>query len=189
MGQMFDTTRDQMANWRWEKRRAFGDDVNHSNPQTSNLGNVNHTGERFSWYGIHDLSAMIDAPSCRQYKPGDFRVISPLNWNQIFNEDDDDENWVDPGVRSVGRSRPGDCTDNDDGEGEEDTQGAEKETGKRKDTKDAKGKWQGNGKGKGKGNRKGMGFVKRTPGADDISHAIASQLQKRMSEADLDIEG
>jgi hypothetical protein len=29
-----------------------------------------------------------------------------------------------------------------------------------------------------KGNSKGNGIVKRTPGGDDISHAVALQLQK-----------
>jgi len=47
----------------------------------------------------------------------------------------------------------------------------------------------GKGKGKGKGNGKGRGIVKQTPGGDDISRAVASQLQKEMSEADLDTEG
>jgi hypothetical protein len=36
---------------------------------------------------------------------------------------------------------------------------------------------------------KGKGIVKRTPGGDDISCAFALQLQKQMSEADLDKEG
>jgi hypothetical protein len=48
-----------------------------------------------------------------------------------------------------------------------------------------KGKW----KGKGKGNCKGKGIVKRTPGGDDISCAVVLQLQKQMSEADLDKDG
>jgi len=44
------------------------------------------------------------------------------------------------------------------------------------------------GKGKGKGNSKGKGSGKNTPGGDDISCAIALQLQKAMSEAYLDTE-
>ena len=47
----------------------------------------------------------------------------------------------------------------------------------------------GKGKGKGKGNGKGRGIVKQTPGGDDISGAIALQLQKGMFEADSDTEG
>jgi len=45
------------------------------------------------------------------------------------------------------------------------------------------------GKGKGKGNGKGKGIVKQTPGGGDISCAVALQLPKEMSEADLDTEG
>jgi hypothetical protein len=53
----------------------------------------------------------------------------------------------------------------------------------------------GNGKGnateegKGKTHSKGKGIVKQTPGGDDISHAVTSQLQKEMYEADSDTEG
>jgi len=49
----------------------------------------------------------------------------------------------------------------------------------------AKGKRKGMGNGKGKG----KGIVKQTPEGDDISCAVASQLQKEISEADLDTEG
>jgi hypothetical protein len=114
-----------------------------------------------------------------------------LNWDEIINEDDDDDNWADPGVPSGGMSRHGDGNDNDDGEGEADTQGSEKETGNGKGTKDGKWKWKGKekGNGKGKGIGKGNGIVKRTPGGDDISCAVALQLQKQMSKADLDKEG
>jgi hypothetical protein len=37
------------------------------------------------------------------------------------------------------------------------------------------------------GNAKGKGVVKQTPGGDDISCAIALQLQMEMSKADLDM--
>jgi hypothetical protein len=107
-------------------------------------------------YGSYDLRAKIEPPRCHKYEPGDFPAVRPLNWDEIIDEDDDDENWADPGARSGGRSRPGDDNDNDDSEGEEDTQGGEKGTGKGKGTKDGKGK----GKGKGKGNGKGKGIVK-----------------------------
>ena len=40
-----------------------------------------------------------------------------------------------------------------------------------------------------KGNGKAKGIVKQTPGRDDISCAVALQLQKEMSEEDLDTEG
>jgi hypothetical protein len=111
--------------------------------------------------------------------------VRTLNWDEIIDEDDDDDNWANPGAPNGGRSRPGDGNDNDDGESEEDTRGAEKGTGRGKGTKDGKGK----GKGKGKGHGTGKGIVKRTPGGDDISRAVALQLQKQMSEADLDKEG
>ena len=78
--------------------------------------------------------------SCRQYKPGDFLAITPLNWDEIINEDDNDENWVDPGVLSGRRSHSGDGNDNEEDKGEEDTQGGERETGKRKGAKSGKGK-------------------------------------------------
>jgi hypothetical protein len=185
IGQMFDTTCDQMNNCRWDNPRAFGDQVNRSNLQTTSSGKVKRTSERFSSYGRDDLRAKIEPRSHRQYKPGDFLAVGPLNWDEIIYEDDDDDNWADPGAPSGGTSRPGDGNDNDDGKSEEDTQGAEKGTGKGKGTMDGKGK----GKGKGKGNGKGKGIVKRTPGGDDISRAVALQLQKQMSEADLDKEG
>jgi len=47
----------------------------------------------------------------------------------------------------------------------------------------------GKGKGKGKRNGNGKGIVKRTPGGDDISHAVALQLQKERYEADSGTEG
>jgi len=175
MGQMFDKTRDQMNNWRWDNPRAFGDQVDCSNPQTTSAGKVKRTGERFSWYGSDYPRAKIEPPSCRQYKPGDFLAVRPLNLDEIIDDDDDDENWADPGGPSSGRSHPGDGNDNDNGEGGEDTQGGEKGTGK--------------GKGKGKGNRKGEGIVKQTPGEDDISRPVALQLQKEMYEADSDMQG
>jgi hypothetical protein len=195
MGQMFDITCDEMSNWRWDNPRGFRDPVDHSNPQTTRYGKVKCTGERFSWYSSDDLRAMIVLPSCRQYKPGDLRAVRPLNWDEIIDKDDDDDNWADPGVRSGGRSRPGDGNDNDDGESEEDMQRGEKGTGKWKGTKNGKGKGiatgngKGNGNGKGKGNGQGKGTIKHTPGGDDISCAIALLLQKELSEADLDTEG
>jgi len=175
MRQMFDKTCDQMNNWRWDNPRAFGDQVDRSNLQTTSSGKVKHTGERFSWYGSDDLRAKIEPPSCLQYKPGDFLAVRPLNWDEIIDEDDGDDNWADPGAPSGGRSRPGNGNDNDDGKSEEDTQGGEKRTRKGKGTKDGKGKGKatedgkGKGKGNGKGNGKGKGIVQHTPGGDDIS--------------------
>jgi hypothetical protein len=131
---MFDTARDQMNNWRWDNPRAFGDQVDCSNPETTSSGKVKCTGEPFSWYGRDDLRAKIEPPSCRQYKPGHFLAVRPMNWDQILNEDDDDENWADPEVPSGGRSHPGDANDNDDGRSEEDTQGGVKATRKGKGT-------------------------------------------------------
>jgi hypothetical protein len=161
--------------------------VDRSNRQTTSSGKVKRTGEPFPWYSSDDLRAKIEPPSCRQYKPGDFLAVRPLNWDDIINEDDDDENWADPGAPSGGRSRSGDGHDNDNGEGEEDTLGGEKGTGKGKGTKDGKGKGKGQGKGKWKG--KGKGIVKQTPGGVDISRAVALQLQKERYEADSDTEG
>jgi len=185
MGQMFDKTCDQMNNWRWNNPDAFGDQVDRSNPQTTSSGKVKRTSECFSWYSSDDLRAKIEPPSCRQYKPDDFLAVRPLNWDEIINEDDDDKNWEDPGAPSGGSSRPGDSNDHDNGEGEEDTQGGEKRTRKGKGTKD----WKGKGKGKGKGNGKGKAIVKQTPGGDDISRAVALQLQKERYEADSGTEG
>jgi hypothetical protein len=79
MGQMSDKTHHQMNNWRWDNPHAFGDQVDRSNPHTTSLGKVKRTGERFCWYGSDDLRAKIEPPSCRQYKPGDFLAVRPLN--------------------------------------------------------------------------------------------------------------
>jgi len=195
MGQMFHKTPDQMNNWWWDNPRAFGDQVDHSNPQTTISGKVKRTGESFSWDGSDDLRAKFEPSSGRQYKPGDFLAVRPLNWDEIIEEDDDDDNWADPGAPSGGRSSLSDGTDNHDSEGEETTQGGENWTGKGNGTKDGKGKAkgkateEGKGKGKGKGKRKGKDIFKQTPGGDDISRAVAVQLQKEMYEADLDTEG
>jgi len=165
MGQMLDKTRDQMNNWMWDNPRDFGDQVDLSTRHTTSSGKVKRTGERFSWYRSDDLRAKIESPSCRQYKPGDFLAVRPLNWDEIIDKDDDDDNWADRGAPSGGRSRPGDGNDNDDGESEEDTQGGEKGTRKGKGTKDGKGKGKvtedgkGKRKGNGKGNGKGKGIV------------------------------
>jgi hypothetical protein len=67
IGQMFDTTRDQMNNWSWDNPCTFGDQANRSNLQTTSSGKVTRTCERFSWYGSDDLWAKIQPPSCRQY--------------------------------------------------------------------------------------------------------------------------
>ena len=69
-------------------------------------------------------------PSRRQYKPKDVLAIRPLNWDEMINNNDDDENSTNPRLPSVGRTHLGDGNDNDDGEGEEDTQGGEKGLGK-----------------------------------------------------------
>jgi len=189
MGQMFDTARDQMINWRWDNPRAYGDQVDRTNPQTTSLGKVKRIGEHFSWYSSDDPRAKIESPSCPQYKPGDFLAVRPLNWDDIIDEDDDDDNWADPGVPSGGKSRPSDPNYNDDSKCEKDTQGSEQGPGKGKGTKDGKGKGKGKAteEGKGKGNGKGKGIVKQTPGEDDISRAVA--VQKEMYDADSDTEG
>jgi len=165
MGQMFDKTRDEMNHWRWDNPRAFGDQVDRSHAETTSSRKVKRACQRFSWYGRDDFRAKIEPPSCRQYKPGDFLAVRPLNWDEMIDEDDDDDNWADPGAPSGGRIRPGDGNVNDDAESEKDTEGGEKWTGKWKGTKD--GKWKGKatearkrkGKGKGKGNGKEKGVV------------------------------
>ena len=159
-GAIVDKTCDQTNNWRWDNPCAFGDQVDRSNPHTTRSGKVRRTSERFSWYHSDDLRAKIEPPSCRQYKPGDFLAVRPPNWDHIIDQDDDDENWADPGAPSGGRSRPGNGNHNDNGDGEEDTQSGEKGTGKGKGTQDGKGK----GKGKGKGNCKGKGILNKPQG-------------------------
>ena len=57
--------------------------------------------------------------------------------------------------------------------------------GKRREQRTGRGK----GWGTGKGNGKGKGIVKQTPGGDDISRAVALQLQKERYEANSDTEG
>jgi hypothetical protein len=166
---MFDKTRKQMNNWRWDTPCEFGYQVDHSDPYTTSSGKVKHTGERFSRYGSYALRVQIELPSCQQYKPGDILAVKPLNWDEIIGEDDNDGNWVDPRAPSSGRGRPGNGNDNDDGEGEGDTQGGEKASGNGKGTTDGKEKGKVNGKGNGKSN----GIVKRTTGGDDISCAVA----------------
>jgi len=56
------------------------------------LTKVKRTGDHFSWCGSDDLWAKIESPSCRQYKPGDFLGVGPLNSDEIIDDDDDDEN-------------------------------------------------------------------------------------------------
>jgi len=62
-------------------------------------------------------------------------------------------------------------------------------TGDRKGKGMVKGKPTEEGKGKRKGNGTGKGIVKQTPGGDDISRAVALQLQKEIYKADSDMEG
>jgi len=78
MGQMFDKTCNQMNNWRWDNPHVFGDQVYHSNTQTTHSVNAQCTGERFSLYGINDLRAKIELQRCQQYQPGDFLAVRHL---------------------------------------------------------------------------------------------------------------
>jgi len=193
MGQMFDKTRNHMNNWRWDNPRIFGDQIDRFNPQTTSSGKVDCTSEHYPWYGSDDLKAKIEPPCCRHYKPDDFLAVRPLNWDEIIEVDDDDENCADSRTPRNGTSRPSDGNDNDDSEGEEDTHGGEKETGKVKGTKDRKGNRKGKAteEGKGKWNRNGnrKGIVEQTLAGDVISRAVAVQLEKEMYEADSDTEG
>jgi len=140
IGQMFHKTHDQMNNWRWDNPLAFGYQVDCSIPQTTSSGKVKHTGERVSWYSSDDFRVKGEPPSCRQHKPGDFLAVRPLNWDEIIEEDDDDENWAHPGAPSSGRTRPGDGNDNDDGVGEEDMRASETGTSNGKGTMDGEGR-------------------------------------------------
>jgi hypothetical protein len=81
-----------MNNWRWNNPCAFRDQVEGPNHQTTRSGKDIRTGERFSWYSSDDLRVKIELPRCRQYKPGDFLAVRPLNWDKIIDEDDHDEN-------------------------------------------------------------------------------------------------
>jgi hypothetical protein len=130
MVQMFDKTRDQMNNWRWDNPCGLEDQVDRLNPHTTSLGKVQPTSEHFSWYGTDDLRVMIEAPSRRQYKPGDFSAVRRLNCDEIIDEDEVDDNGVDARGPSGGRSHPCDANDNHDSESEEDMQGGQKGIGK-----------------------------------------------------------
>jgi hypothetical protein len=130
MGQMFDKTRDQIKNWWWDNPRTFGGQVDCSNLQTNSSGKRKCTGESFTLYGSNDYKSKIEPPSCQQCEPGDILASRPLNWDEIIDEDDVDDNWAEPGAPSGGRSHLGNGNGNDDGEGEEHTQGGEKWTGK-----------------------------------------------------------
>jgi hypothetical protein len=105
MGEIFDKTRDQMNNWRWDNPRAFGDQVARTNPQITSTGMVKRTGEHFYWYGSDDLRAKIEPTSCLLYEPGEILAVGPPNWDEIIDQDDEDDNWADPGEPSGGRCR------------------------------------------------------------------------------------
>jgi hypothetical protein len=45
MGQIVDKTGHQMKNWRWDNAYAFGDQVDHSNPQTTRLLKIKRVTE------------------------------------------------------------------------------------------------------------------------------------------------
>jgi hypothetical protein len=128
MGQLFHKTGDQMNNWRWDNPRVFGDQVDHSNPQTTSFGKVQRAGGCIPWYSSDDRRAKIEPPSCQQYKPRTLLAVRPLNWDEIIDENDDDENCAAHRTPCAGWSRPGDDNVNDNGKGEEDTQGGGKGT-------------------------------------------------------------
>jgi len=74
--------------------------------------------------------AMNEPPSYWQYKPGDFLAVSPLNQDEIIDDNDDYGNWVNPESPNGWRCRPRDGSDNADGQGDVDTQRSDKELGK-----------------------------------------------------------
>jgi len=112
MVQMFDKTRDQMNNRGLDHPHAFGDEVDRSNTQTTSFGKVKRTREHFSWYCSDDLMVKIEPAGCWQYKPGDFLAVTPLYWDEIIDEDDDDDNRADPVALSGGMNRPGYTNEN-----------------------------------------------------------------------------
>jgi len=118
-----------MNNWSWENPGGFGDQVDLLNVQTTSWRNVKRTGEQFSWYSRDNPSVKISPPSCRQYTPGDFLAVRPLNPNEKIDQDVDDDTLANPSAPSGGRSRPGDGNDNYNSESEEDTQGGDQGTG------------------------------------------------------------
>jgi len=158
MWQMFDKTCNKMINRRWEKPRAFGDQVDRSNPQKTSSGKFMYTGEHSSWYRINDFSTKVEGPCCQQSKPGDILAVGPLDWDEIIEEDYDNENGVGPGPWNHGRSGGRDDKVNDGSERKVDRQCSQKGsrkgkgtkdgigTGKRKATDKGKGKWKRNGK-------------------------------------------
>jgi hypothetical protein len=103
-----------MKDWTWDNPRAFRDEVDRPVTQTARSGKVDCTGKRFFWYGTDDLEAKIVQPTCRQYTAGEFQTVRPLNWGETFDDNDNDENWVDPGALSGGRRRHGHVNDTDD---------------------------------------------------------------------------
>jgi len=128
-----------------------------------------------------------------------------MNTDEIINKDRDHEHWADPGALSDGMSCPGNGNDNDASDSEEDTQGGGTGPGNVKGTKAGKGngkasedeKWKGKGKqkqmekgkGQGRGYGQGKGSVGQSPGGDNISRAVALQLQTAMYKADSDTVG
>ena len=164
MGKMSDETCDQINNSRWDNPRALGDQVDCSYMYTTSSEKVKCTCEHFCWYGSNDLRAKIEPQSCRQYKPGDKLATRPLNWDGIIDEDGDDDKWVDPGVLSCGRSRPGNGNENDDGESEDNMQGGEKGRGHGQEQWIVRGKGRqlrmGRAKGRGRGRQQRKGRVR-----------------------------
>jgi hypothetical protein len=61
MWQIFDKSRDKMNNRRWDNPRAFGDEVDLFNPQSTSLVRVRRTSERFSWYVSSDLRSEMSS--------------------------------------------------------------------------------------------------------------------------------
>jgi hypothetical protein len=181
---------------RWRIRPyTCADQLKCSNSQTTSSGKVTCTSEHLSWSGSADPKVHIEQARCSQYKPSDILEIGPLNQTDRIHEDEDDQDWADPGQPSGGKSHPGDDNNDDNSKGEEVTQGGGKGTrkgketqdgkGKGQETEDAKGKRQWNGKGQGEG----KGIVEQTPGGDNISRTMVLQLQQDMSEPDFNTEG
>jgi len=84
MGQLFDTTHDQMNILSCNNSLALTAQGDHSNPQTTSLGKVECTGNHFAWYSRNDPKATVEPPGGRQYKRRDILAHRPQNCDEII---------------------------------------------------------------------------------------------------------
>jgi hypothetical protein len=91
MGHMFDNTGNQTNNQWWDNLRAFGDQVDCSNPQTTSSWRGKSTRESFTCYSCDDPWVKVEPSRCQLFKAGDFLAVRRLNWDETINDDDNDE--------------------------------------------------------------------------------------------------